>query len=368
MSPLSFVSPLFYSVQNEDYATELALLARQDPTTPKRVLMIASSGENILSVLTDPSVAELHAVDVNPAQLHLCDLRRAALMSLSRDEHLQLFASDAAPYANGGERRIALYERTRAALADDARDFWDSRRDQEIAFGIHFVGRNDVLMRDLVLRLRNVGFSPLVEVPDPDSLAEWRSAYLDVMTPGYIKMLFGMESESLAARIAGIAGYLGECHFNALRQPDAHLDPFVTTVFDQRYAFGAGEAGLPLYLQADAYRLLRDSDLHARLRLYTANLTKILPQLVDTYGKFDLISISNIADWMSDVQFTALTLDVRDCLAPGGMLLARTGTPSRMIQGVMRDYLNGDDVLNAELAEIERGPWFRILAAGVKTE
>ncbi|MBK8136845.1 MAG: DUF3419 family protein [Chloroflexi bacterium] len=169
MSPLSFVSPLFYSVQNEDYATELALLARQDPTTPKRVLMIASSGENILSVLTDPSVAELHAVDVNPAQLHLCDLRRAALMSLSRDEHLQLFASDAAPYANGGERRIALYQRTRAALADDARDFWDSRRDQEIAFGIHFVGRNDVLMRDLVLRLRNVGFSPLVEVPDPDS-------------------------------------------------------------------------------------------------------------------------------------------------------------------------------------------------------
>lgn len=368
MSPQNFVSPLFYSVQNEDYATELALLARQDPSKPKRVLMIASSGENVLSVLTDPSVAELHAVDVNPAQLHLCDLRRAALMSLSRDEHLQLFASDAVPHAHSGESRIALYERTRGSLADDARDFWDTRRDQEIAYGIHFVGRNDVLMRDLVLRLRSVGFSPLVEVPELESLAEWRSAYLDVMTPGYIKMLFGMESESLAARIAGIAGYLGECHFHALRQPDAHFDPYVTTVFDQRYAFSAGDAGLPLYLQADAYRALRDADLHSRLRLYTANLTKILPQLVDTYGKFDLISISNIADWMSDVQFTALSLDVRDCLAPGGILLARTGTPSRMIQSVMRDYLNGDDVLNAELAEIERGPWFRILAAGIKTE
>lgn len=368
MVALNFVSPLFYSVQNEDYATELALLARQDPSRPKRVLMVASAGENALSVLTDPSVAEVHAVDINPAQIHLCELRRAALLRLDRDDHLRLFASDPAPYSPLGEGRQALYERVRDALPDDARAFWDSRRELEIAIGIHFVGRNDVLMRDLVQRLRHVGFSPLDRVPSDDDLANWRSAYIDVMTPGYIRMLFGLESESLAARIAGIAGYLGECHFDALQRDDAHLNPYVTTVFDERYAYDAGEAGLPAYLQSKSYAALRESDLHSRLILHTNNLTKLMPQLADRYGPFDLISISNIPDWMSDVQFTGLAMDARDCLAPGGMLVARTGTPSRMIQGVMRDYLNGDDVVNAELAEIERGPWFRILAAGIKHE
>ena len=71
-----FASAIFYSVQNEDYQTELAVLRHIYDGSAMRVLVIASSGENALSLLTQDTVAEVCAVDTNPAQLHLCALRR----------------------------------------------------------------------------------------------------------------------------------------------------------------------------------------------------------------------------------------------------------------------------------------------------
>jgi hypothetical protein len=69
MDKPAFRSDLFYSVQNEDYRTELAVLKRVHRGAPLRVLMVASAGENPLSVLADPMVGEVHAVDTNPAQV-----------------------------------------------------------------------------------------------------------------------------------------------------------------------------------------------------------------------------------------------------------------------------------------------------------
>jgi hypothetical protein len=85
-----FKSALAYSVQNEDYETELEVIRRMDRAAPLRVLLVASSGENALSVLTQDRVGEVWAVDLNPAQIHLCELRAAAVSALSRDDQLVL--------------------------------------------------------------------------------------------------------------------------------------------------------------------------------------------------------------------------------------------------------------------------------------
>jgi hypothetical protein len=57
---------------------------------------------------------------------------------------------------------------------------------------------------------------------------------------------------------------------------------------------------------------------------------------------------------------------MRDCLAPGGARLARTAHASRMIADVMRRHLRVDEGFNRRLGEVERGPWFRIIAAGLR--
>jgi S-adenosylmethionine:diacylglycerol 3-amino-3-carboxypropyl transferase len=360
-----FRSQITYSVQNEDYRTELAVLQHIDGGAPLRVLMIASSGENVLSLLTSAQVASVDAVDLNPAQLHLCELRRTALEHVTRDEQLRLFgAHPAFPRAGDTAERVALFDRIRLFLSEDARSYWDARHDEEIAFGVHHVGRNDICMHDICVRLCAAGFDPLGRPLEDADLPAWKAVYTDLMTADYIRQLFGLPSEALAARIASIAGIIGECHFRALQQPHAARNPFLTTVFAGAYATTAGEDGLPLYLQQEGQAALQRLGTRARLRLHAGNMLEQMAALASTYGPYDMISISNIADWMTAEQFAATVTSARGCLAPGGALLARTATGSPMIVNVMGQHMAMDNAFNDELLRVERGPWFRTIAVG----
>ena len=138
----------------------------------------------------------------------------------------------------------------------------------------------------------------------------------------------------------------------------------MTTVFANAYASAAGDAGLPLYLQTEGQAALRRLGVDPRLRLVVGNVLEQMRHLASASGPFDLISLSNIPDWMTDTQCGDAVAAARACLTPGGALLARTATGSPMIQQVMERGLRSEPGLNARLAEIERGPWFRTIAAG----
>ncbi len=362
-----FQSPIFYSVQNEDYRTELAALAQMERPAPLRVLLVASSGENALSLLTQERVGQLYAVDINPAQLHLCELRRTASAHLSRDEQLTLLGADPATVGPmGSSQRLHLYDRLAPHLPDVARAFWEERQGQEIAWGIQHVGRNDALMHDIQEKLQAAGFAPLLRPLADKELADWQRVYTELMTPAYIRETFGMPSEALAARIAGIAGYLAEQHFRALQQPEADHNPFLTTAFANRYATAAGEAGLPLYLQKSGWEALRRLGTENRLHLLAGSIFEQMGKLAASVGPFDLISISNIADWMSDEQYSGAVAQIATSLVEGGALLARTGTGSPMILEQTGKHLRMDPAFNRHLSQTERGPWFRTIAAGFR--
>ena len=104
----SLRSALAYSAQNEDYRTELALIDRLAQPHGLRVLMVCSSGENALSLLTRVGIASVTAVDTNPAQVQLCELRRAAAAVLSRDEQLALLGADPSNLGPAGADARAL--------------------------------------------------------------------------------------------------------------------------------------------------------------------------------------------------------------------------------------------------------------------
>ncbi|MBP7694184.1 MAG: DUF3419 family protein [Anaerolineales bacterium] len=360
-----FQSALFYAVQNEDYQTELAVLRRIYRGAPLRVLVVASAGETALSLLTQDFVAAVDAVDINPAQLHLCELRRTATEHLTPDEQLLLLGADPAAVGPAGAAlRGELFQRLAPHLPEPARSFWEAGREREIAFGVQHVGRNEVVMHDLQERLRAAGFDPLRRPVADAELPAWQAVYVDLMTPAYIRDRFGLPSDGLAARIAGIAGYLGECHFRALQRPQPDHNPFLTTVFANAYA--AGAAGRPLYLQAEGWAALRRQGTRDRLRLLTGSILDQMTVQAAEHGPYDLISLSNIADWLTDTQFGAAAAAVCACLRDGGALLTRTGTPSPMIVEVTGQALQMDPDFNRQLAEIERGPWFRTLAAGFR--
>ncbi len=360
---LPFKSDLFYSVQNEDYRTELTVLKRIGGDA-QRVLLVASSGENALSLLAYGNIVQLAGIDINAAQLQLCELRRTAGEFLSPADQLLLVGAELGqPSLSGSQERLGLYEQIRLHLPDKARQFWDACRDNEIAYGIQQVGRNDLGMQDIRTQVQAAGFAPFAHPLTDADLSRWRAVYEALFTPEYIQGLFGMPSKQLAERITRIAGYLGECHFRALQQPESAYNPYLTTVFTGTYP--TLEAGLPYYLQTSGQASLKQTA--ARLHLYAGNILDWIPRLAAAEGAFDLVSISNIADWMTEEEFRAVVIMVRGVLKTGGALLARTATPNRMIETIMSQELDVDLQFNVELSQVERGAWFRVISAGFKS-
>jgi S-adenosylmethionine:diacylglycerol 3-amino-3-carboxypropyl transferase len=365
MEPQTFKSPISYSVQNEDYKTEQAVLEQLERKDARRILMVSSSGENALSLLTDPTVASVDAVDLNPAQVYLSELRQVATEQLSLDEQLTLLGCNPESAGTvGAAERLALFDRVRPHLSEPARQFWEGRRATDIAYGVHHTGSNDQMMRDIAGRLRAAGIDPLGQILHEAHAPAWKEVYTRTFTNDYIREHMGVASEALAARIAAIAGRLGENHFRAAAAPNAAHNYFVTTVFGGTYAHAAGPQGYPRYLQPEGQQALRDLGIRGRLRLHSGNIFELIPKLAAANGGFDLISISNIADWMTEADFRGVVMLAVQCLNPDGVLLARTATGRSMLVDVMRQHMYSDVRFNMALAQVERGPWFRVIAAG----
>ena len=85
------------------------------------VLVITSAGCNALSYLLD-SPKHVYAVDLNPLQNHLLELKRAAIRRLDYSDFFQMFG------AGKWSGFTAAYASTlRAELSPTAQSFWDRR-------------------------------------------------------------------------------------------------------------------------------------------------------------------------------------------------------------------------------------------------
>ena len=362
---MQFQSDITCSVQNEDYRTELAVVRRIHRGTPLRVLMVAGSGENALSIMADDRIGDVHAADGTIAQIHLAELRRTALRYLDREEQLRLFGAELLEGDRGdASTRLALYDRVRDHLPRVARAFWDERRANEIAFGIQHCGRDAVVMADIRANLRKHGFVPLEKPLNGKELPAWQAAYVEIMTPDRLREL--LPDAAAAERLASDIPRLAELHFRALMRRDARLNYFLTAALEGRYADTAGEEGLPLYLQYEGQEALRRLGSRERLKLHAGGIVEQAKVLAPKVGGFDLISISNLADRMDETQLAAAIADLQACLTPGGAVLLRTIRDGPTIAAATAQHLIVDEAFNTQLADTERGPWFRTIAAGFR--
>jgi S-adenosylmethionine-diacylglycerol 3-amino-3-carboxypropyl transferase len=108
---------LMFTQSWEDPACDVAALRPQPGAT---IFAIISGCDNVFGLLlTDP--ARIIAVDLNPAQVHLFELKRAAFRRLSHAEMLELLGVRAAA------ARQRLYQKLRGDLSPAALEFWDAR-------------------------------------------------------------------------------------------------------------------------------------------------------------------------------------------------------------------------------------------------
>jgi S-adenosylmethionine-diacylglycerol 3-amino-3-carboxypropyl transferase len=157
-----------YSADNEDSRSELRALA---PAPADAVVCVAAGGGRALSLL-GACGARLLAVDRRAEQLHVLELKAAALDALNYAA-LRAFVG-----LDPDRDRLDAYSGLRASLSPAARRYWDARR-RLVREGVLYAGRLETWLARCAALLRRGGWLRWPEAAfTATSLAEQRALLL----------------------------------------------------------------------------------------------------------------------------------------------------------------------------------------------
>lgn len=111
-----FNNEYIYAFTWEDPRVDLRLLRIQDKDV---VLCVTSAGDNVLDYLYNANPRRIHAVDLNPNQNHLLELKIAALQSLPYAQVWKMFGDGHFP-----EFRHVLLTKLSPHMSSQACQYW----------------------------------------------------------------------------------------------------------------------------------------------------------------------------------------------------------------------------------------------------
>jgi S-adenosylmethionine-diacylglycerol 3-amino-3-carboxypropyl transferase len=282
------------------------------PAPGKRIASIASGGDNAFALLAEG--ADVLAVDISPAQLHLVELKREAIRRLD-DAALLAFLG-----IRESSNREDVWKLLRGELSSDARDYWDRNVDvirNGVAHGGKFE-RYFRMFRTRVLPLVH-GRRRTAELLAPKSLEEqgrfyterwdgwrWRSLFAFFFSR-FVMGQLGRDPEffryvegSVADRIRGRAEY-------AMTALPTHSNPYLKFIMSGNY----GDA-LPRYLRADRLALVRRN-----LDRLTLVRGAIQDAVRASGQKYDGYNLSDIFEYLDAPTCEALYRSLLDDANPG---------------------------------------------------
>ncbi|MEM8525730.1 MAG: DUF3419 family protein [Bacteroidota bacterium] len=266
------------------------------------VLSIGSAGDNSFSLLTgDPELVV--AVDINPIQLRLIALKKAAIEALEYKDFLQFLGFQAC------ENRLELWEQVKTFLSSDLQQFW-STRSEEIEQGIIHQGKFEryfQLFHSKVLPLIHTSkrIRTLFEEKSEKAQANfyqkrwnnlrWRSLF-KVFFSKFVMGKLGRDPQFLKEVEVPVSTFI-------LQQSERHLS---STACQNNYFLhyimtgGFGEY-LPHYARKENYELIKKR--LNRLQIFNG-LAEDAFREYDSFNKFNL---SNIFEYMPPELFQKVT-------------------------------------------------------------
>ena len=328
-----YARSLIYNTCWEDPAVDrLALNIGSDDT----ILVITSAGCNTLDyALAGPR--HIHAVDANPRQTALLELKLAGIRRLQFDDFFALFDEGRHP------RFDQIYRDTlRQDLSPFAQQFWDgagpwfSRRNPRNTFYFHSLsGRVATLFRhylDLQPQLR----SAVDELVDAKSLDQQRDIYDSRIAP---RMWGPSMNWALSRQITmSMLGVPAPQHEEVRKQHAGGVPGFVrdaieyvfrclplwSNYFWRVYVRGAYTRDCcPEYLKRDNFLALKNG-LADRITHHSCTVTELLQGVRPRVSKFVLL---DHMDWLGSFQPEALREEwsaLLECAAPGARAIFRS--------------------------------------------
>jgi S-adenosylmethionine-diacylglycerol 3-amino-3-carboxypropyl transferase len=334
-----FTTGLVFNQTWEDPAVDREALAI---TGDETVLAIASAGDNVLD-LALAGARKIYAVDLNPAQVHLLQLKIAAAQRLDSAGFRHLFA-----LAPASAARDVYHAHLRQHLAPDARAFWD-RRLSLLERGLYLAGKFGRALATLRLGLRLAcGRQRLEQFFACQSLAEQAGVYQRYIRPrwwnalarpfaasGPVLALFGAHPhQAWRVRGQGFAHALEAGITRALTTLPARDNYFWQQAFLGRYL------QLPPYLRPENYARLQAGV--AAIEVQHGRVEALLARLPP--GSIDCANLLDAPDWLGPEATAAWWARLRPVLSSRGRVLFRTVDPSyRLPPAVLADWQDATD-------------------------
>jgi S-adenosylmethionine-diacylglycerol 3-amino-3-carboxypropyl transferase len=295
-----FSGRISYSSCNEDSRSELQAL---HIAPGKRVFCITAGGGRVLNLLHDRP-QEIVAVDVNPTQNHLLELKIAAMRALDYEPYLGFLG------VRPARDRLKVYKSFRSDLSKAAGAFFDAHP-QIVRRGALFQGSLErflVHVARVSHVVRPIWLNRLFKFDDIEKqrhfLDGWntrawrfvgemlcRRSFLELFSkdPGFWR--FVPPEVPLHRRIFDLMHQYLRNHLAR----DSHL---LQLVFFARYIY---EPAMPIYLLPGSYERIREALKTTKITIVTAPAAAALADIPD--GTFDAYSIADVSSYLSEADF-----------------------------------------------------------------
>ncbi len=324
---------LVYNTCWEDPAVDRRAL---DLGPEDHVLVITSAGCNALDYALT-GVASVHAVDANPRQSALLELKLAGIRRIEFDDFFRMFGAGFHPDAGRIYRSVL-----RPDLSPFARDYWDRRigwfADDRRGGSFYFHGLSGVVARGFrnYLALRPGLRRGVAELLETRTLAEQRGVYDTrvhphlwgrglnwVLSRGVTMSLLGVpgpqKREVEMQHHNGVAGFVREAIEYVFRDLPLQSNYFWTLYLRGRYSPGC----CPEYLKAGNFAALKGG-LADRIEVHTCTVTEFLRGTPKPITRLVLL---DHMDWMSSYLPEALCEEweaILERASPGARIILRS--------------------------------------------
>lgn len=338
---------ILFSSCNEASACELRAFG---DLAHKRVVCITAGGGRVLNLLM-ARPEEIWAVDLNPAQNCLLELKVAGMRALDHAGYLRFLG------VRDDAERLTTYAGLRAQLSEGARQYFD-RRPQLVRDGVLYQGKLERYLRKIarVLQVvRPLGIQQLFAFEDINKQREFlrlfdtpffrviaetacRRGMLRTFSgdPGFYKYV----PEEIALHRVIYGGILD--HF---RECLARDNPLMQLAFFGRVIH---EHSLPFYLHAATYETVKDALSRVKLITRTCTMNDALAELGP--HTVDAFSVSDISSYLDDTAHAQLFSDVLVAARRGAKLVSRSNIHHRPLLPEHERRLRRDRALERELS------------------
>ncbi|MHB0960339.1 MAG: DUF3419 family protein [Pirellulaceae bacterium] len=285
------------------------------PCVGKRILSIASAGDNSLALLAEG--ADVVAADLSIPQLACLELRCAAFRRLDYEQVLAFLGVRAA------DNRPATYLRLRADLSSAARSFWDGHP-PFIAGGIIHTGKMEAyfrLFRRWVLPFihSRQSIEDLLQPKDRRARdifwtswnsRRWRLAFR-LFFSRYLMGRLGRDPEFFRYVETGVTHHFMERARHGLTVLPTHANPFLDYI-----VYGNFRRTLPRYLRPEQFGNVRSG--LDRLTLYHGSIEQAGRE--HRNRGFDAFNLSDIFEYLDRSAAQDLYGALIDVASPGARL------------------------------------------------